>query len=70
MTSILETGDDDRAMVSPSDLKQIRDAVDALRASQPRSVLADLVEEKLRRIENDHLPHREVSQAPEWRLFW
>jgi hypothetical protein len=70
MTSILETGDDDRAMVSPSDLKQIRDAVDALRASHPRSVLADLVEEKLRRIENDHLPHLEVPQAPEWRLFW
>jgi len=70
MTSIQEMREDDGAMVSPSDLRQIRDAVSELRASDPRSVLADLVEEKLRRIENDGLPHIAVPQAPEWRLFW
>ena len=70
MTSIQEMREDDGAMVSPSDLRQIRDAVSELRASDPRSVLADLVEEKLRRIENEGLPHIAVPQAPEWRLFW
>ena len=70
MTSIQDMREDGEAMVSPSDLKQIRDAVSVLRASHPRSVLADLVEEKLRRIENDGLPHIAVPQAPEWRLFW
>jgi len=70
MTSILEMGEDGRAMVSPFDLKQIRDAVSELRASHPHSVLADLVEEKLRRIEDDGLPHIAIPQAPEWRLFW
>ena len=70
MTFIQEMREDDGAMVSPSDLRQIRDAVSELRASDPRSVLADLVEEKLRRIENDGLPHIAVPQAPEWRLFW
>jgi len=44
--------------------------VSALRALHPGSVLADLVEEKLRRIENEGLPHIAVPQAPEWRLFW
>ena len=70
MTSIHEMEEDNGAMVSPSDLKQIKDAVSALRASHPGSVLADLVEEKLRRIENDGMPHIAVPQAPEWRLFW
>jgi hypothetical protein len=70
MTSIQDMREDGEAMVSPSDLKQIRDAVSALRALHPGSVLADLVEEKLRRIENDGLPHIAVPQAPEWRLFW
>lgn len=40
------------AMMSPWDLEQIRDAVGALRASCPDSALADLVEEKIRVIEN------------------
>ena len=40
------------AMVPPWDLEQIRDAVGALRASCPDSALADLVEEKIRVIEN------------------
>jgi hypothetical protein len=35
------------------DLKQIRDAVSELRAASPKSVLADLVEEKIRALEDD-----------------
>ena len=64
--------EDGEAMVSPSDLKQIRDAVSALRASHPAaSILADLVEEKLRRIEERRpAAHRRSAGAGEWRLFW
>ncbi len=40
------------AVASPWDLEQIRDAVSALRASCPDSALADLVEEKIRLMEN------------------
>ncbi|MFL5131491.1 hypothetical protein [Microvirga tunisiensis] len=35
------------------DLKQIREAVSELRATSPKSVLADLVEEKIRALEDD-----------------
>jgi hypothetical protein len=35
------------------DLKQIRDAVSELRAASPKSVLADLAEEKIRTLEDD-----------------
>ncbi len=70
MTSIQDMDERDGAVVSPADLKQIRDAVRALRASHPRSVLADLVEAKLRRLENGHLPCIDIPQAPERRLFW
>jgi hypothetical protein len=35
------------------DLRQIKEAVRALRAANPRSALADLVEEKIRIIERD-----------------
>ena len=70
MSSIHDMREDDGAMVSPSDLMQIKDAVNELRASHPRSVLADLVEEKIRQIENGGLPHIDIPQAPEWRLFW
>ena len=38
-------------MISLRDLQQIRDAVSELRAVNPTSVLADLVEEKIRLIE-------------------
>ncbi|MBF9196983.1 hypothetical protein [Microvirga terrestris] len=41
-------------MPSPSDLKQIKDAVRDLRASSPGSALADLVEKKIRAIESRH----------------
>ena len=43
-----------RALPSPSDLKQIKEAVRELRASSPRSVLADLVDEKIRAMESSH----------------
>jgi hypothetical protein len=39
---------------SSSDLRQIKEAVRELRASSPRSVLADLVEEKIRIVESRH----------------
>jgi len=38
-------------MVSPCDLKQVKDAVSELRATSPESALADLVEEKIRAME-------------------
>ena len=41
-----------RAMPSPSDLNQIKEAVRELRASSPRSALADLVDEKIRAMES------------------
>lgn len=41
-----------RAAISPLDLNQIRDAVREVRNSHPRSVLADLVEEKIRALES------------------
>ncbi len=51
------------------DLEQIKDAVIELRASSPRSVLADLVEEKIRRIENGYLaPVQELSQVRKRRI--
>jgi hypothetical protein len=57
-----ETG----ASLSPLDLKQIKEAVRALRAANPRSALADLVEEKIRVIERDD-PEcwRELPRLPE-----
>jgi hypothetical protein len=39
------------AMISPRELQQIGDTVSELRAVNPKSVLADLVEEKIRMIE-------------------
>lgn len=41
-----------RAAISLVDLKQIKDAVSELRSSHPRSVLADLVEERIRSLES------------------
>ena len=44
------------------DLEQIKDAVGTLRASCPGSVLADLVEEKIRLIERgDPVPRQEFA---------
>jgi hypothetical protein len=45
------------AMLSPSDLKQIKDAVRDLRTASPKSALADLVEEKIRAIESAYPVH-------------
>jgi hypothetical protein len=58
MTSEQKLGEQKGAVFTPFDLKQVRDAVRDLRASQPRSVLADLVEEKLRSIEDLHTVSR------------
>jgi hypothetical protein len=61
-----------RASVAVScwDLKQIRDAVNALRAASPKSALADLVEEKLRAIEQGPpAPRREFPPARERRIL-
>ena len=41
-----------RVIVSPLDLKQVRDAVKEVRASHPSSILADLVEERIRALES------------------
>ena len=49
------------AAMPPCDLEQIRDAVSALRAACPGSALADLVEEKIRLIEDgESVPWREA----------
>ena len=48
-----------RVMVSPLDLNQVRDAVREVRASHPGSILADLVEEKIRAL--DSASHHFVS---------
>ena len=53
MTSNQELKEQRSATLSPLDLKQIRDAVSELRAASPKSVLADLVEEKIRALEDD-----------------
>jgi hypothetical protein len=41
-----------RATISPLDLEKIKDAVSELRSSHPRSVLADLVEERIQALES------------------
>jgi len=53
---------------SPSDLKQIKEAVQELRASSPRSVLADLVEDKIRAMEGRHPvpPHPWSAEQMRW----
>jgi transcription initiation factor IIE alpha subunit len=43
--------DNDRATLSPLDLKQLRDALREVRTSHANSALADLVEEKIRALE-------------------
>jgi hypothetical protein len=53
------------AMPSPVDLNQIKEAVRELRASSPGSILADLVEEKIRTMESRHPVSRfHVSAEP------
>jgi hypothetical protein len=64
MTSDYESMGQKRALVSHLDLEQIKDAVSELRASSPRSVLADLVEEKIRKIESGYpAPRQELPLA-------
>lgn len=53
------------AMPTSSDLNQIKEAVRELRASIPGSVLADLVEEKIRTMESRHpVPPLTLSTQP------
>src|SRR5689334_16556294 len=52
MTSNQELDGQGTTKLSPFDLKQIKDAVSQLRAASPKSALADLVEEKIRALEN------------------
>ena len=52
MESDRELADRTNAMDSPPDLQQVKDALSLLRVSSPQSVLADLVEEKIRTMEN------------------
>ncbi|MGO4385898.1 hypothetical protein AB4Y85_00010 [Microvirga sp. 2YAF29] len=65
MTSDFESAGHERSLVSLLDLEQIKNAVNELRASSPRSVLADLVEEKIRKIENGH-----PAPMQEFPLHW
>lgn len=53
MTSNQELKGQRRMTLSPLDLKQIREAVSELRTASPKSALADLVEEKIRALEDD-----------------
>ena len=55
MESDRELADQTNAMDSPPDLQQVKDALSLLRVSSPESVLADLVEEKIRTMENGGL---------------
>ncbi len=53
MTSNQELKGQRSMTLSPLDLKQIREAVSELRTASPKSALADLVEEKIRALEDD-----------------
>ncbi len=55
--------------LSLMDLKQIKDAVSELRAASPKSVLADLVEEKIRAIEKGYPMSRPESSSACFRRF-
>lgn len=68
MTLNQETKGQGRATLSPLDLKQIREAVNEVRTASPRSILADLVEEKIRALE-DADPNRFLDPMQEWRIF-
>ncbi|QRM29468.1 hypothetical protein [Microvirga sp. VF16] len=70
MTSNQELKGQRRTTLSSLDLKQIRDAVSELRAASPKSVLADLVEEKIRVLEDDDPGLLlECASSQDWRVF-
>ena len=69
MTSNQELKGQRRTTLSPLDLKQIRDAVSELRAASPKSVLADLVEEKIRALEDDDQGLLEYASLQGQRIF-
>jgi hypothetical protein len=70
MTSDQELKGQRSATLSPLDLKHIREAVGELRAASPNSILADLVEEKIRALEAED-PGLQFGYAPsqKWRIF-
>ncbi|EIM29343.1 hypothetical protein [Microvirga lotononidis] len=70
MTANQELDGQGKTKLSPFDLKQIRDAVSQLRAASPKSALADLVEEKIRALENEDPTYTlEERHSPRWRIF-
>lgn len=70
MTSEREPAMRQRAMLHPSDLDEVKEAVYQLRASSPESALADLVEEKIRAIESgSSIPSPGLPLPQERRLF-
>jgi hypothetical protein len=70
MTSHRKCEEHPKTVLSHLDLKQIKEAVRELRASSPRSALADLVEEKIRLMENDDLmpPHGFSKPMLRWSI--
>jgi hypothetical protein len=70
MTSDQELKEQRSATLSPLDLKHIREAMSELRAASPKSILADLVEEQIRELEDDD-PGLQFGYAPsqERRIF-
>lgn len=70
MSPTQKTGEQREATLSSMDLTQIKNAARELRISNPRSVLADLVEEKLRAIESGRESLRLASPSdPEARML-
>ncbi len=64
MTSDQELDGRMRAASSVLDLQQIKEAVNELRASNPQSALADLVDEKIREIDNGSPAPQFDAQLP------
>jgi hypothetical protein len=55
MTSDQQFDKQNRGLLCPQDLRQIREALSHLRALRSHSALADLAEEKIRTMEHDFL---------------
>jgi hypothetical protein len=64
MTSDQELDGRMRAAPSALDLQQIKEAVNELRASNPESALADLVDERIREIDNGTPASQFDAQLP------
>ena len=55
MTSDQQFGKQNRSLICPQDLEQVRQALSDLRALRSHSALADLAEEKIRAMEDSFL---------------